>query len=139
MISLIPQNCTPYLAVFPDSVGARLSLADLCELQTQYPQRAMGQVVELLTNHVNRCPHCSTVERVCCGKTYCKRRLKAAAKTAKTAKQGRKGQGKGRMKARSGSRWASTHSSASSLDGGAGAGGAAGGARAAAGAAVESD
>ena len=36
MISLIPQNCTPYLAVFPDSVGARLSLADLCELQTQY-------------------------------------------------------------------------------------------------------
>jgi hypothetical protein len=74
MISLIPQNITPYLSVYPDSVGARLSLADLCELQTQYPQRAMSQVVQLFANHVARCPSCSAVRRVCCGGEYCSRK-----------------------------------------------------------------
>jgi hypothetical protein len=97
MISLIPQNITPYLSVYPDSVGARLSLADLCELQTQYPLRAMSQVVQLFANHVERCPLCSTVTRTCCGGDYCAKKGKVAPPRARRGGLGSKSASKSRL------------------------------------------
>ena len=79
LISLIPQNCAPYLSVFPDSTGARVSLADLCELQTSFPQRALEQVVRLLANHTTNCHQCSSVHRHCSSGAYCTRRRHVSA------------------------------------------------------------
>eukprot|EP00039_Didymoeca_costata_P023520 m.7375 g.7375 ORF g.7375 m.7375 type:complete len:1063 (+) comp3704_c0_seq2:262-3450(+) len=72
LVCLIPQNCAPYLSVFPDSVGARVSLTDLCELQTRQSQKSLETVVKLFRNHVGDCPHCSVVSRFCGAKNYCK-------------------------------------------------------------------
>jgi len=82
LISLIPQNCAPYLSVFPDSTGARVSLADLCELQTSFPQRALEQVVRLLANHTFNCHHCTKVERRCSAGGYCAFRRKGASRAS---------------------------------------------------------
>ena len=71
LISLIPPNCLPYVTIFPESHGARISVADLCELQTRHIQNAMEKLELLLRNHVMHCNHCRQVSRRCgCG-TYC--------------------------------------------------------------------
>eukprot|EP00041_Stephanoeca_diplocostata_P032581 m.1049202 g.1049202 ORF g.1049202 m.1049202 type:complete len:648 (+) comp24172_c0_seq75:270-2213(+) len=71
VLSLIPQDCIPYVSIFPGTQGARVSLADLCELQTRHIQLAMTHVEQLLRNHVSTCTHCVAVVRPCSADTSC--------------------------------------------------------------------
>ena len=69
------------MTIFPESRGARISLADLCELQTRHIQNAMEKLELLLQNHVMHCNHCRQVSRRCgCG-TYCVKLQLAAPRT----------------------------------------------------------
>lgn len=77
LIALLPQNCVPYLSVFPDSCGARVSLADLCELQTPHTQLAMEKTVILLREHIRDCTQCSNICRRCCASECCNRAVES--------------------------------------------------------------
>lgn len=85
VISLIPQDCIPYVSIFPGTQGARVSLADLCELQTRHIQLAMEHVEQLLRNHVTTCPHCVAVVRQCSADTSCTLRPTGATASSTTA------------------------------------------------------
>eukprot|EP00054_Salpingoeca_dolichothecata_P024188 m.164245 g.164245 ORF g.164245 m.164245 type:complete len:1300 (+) comp24937_c0_seq4:8-3907(+) len=71
LISLIPESATTYLALFPDTHGARISIADLCELQTRRPLQSLETLQHLFENHTTHCPHCKNVERYCGAGVLC--------------------------------------------------------------------
>ena len=77
-------RCRTLLRVLP----TRISLADLCELQTRHIQNAMKKLEFLLRNHVMHCNHCRQVSRRCrCG-TYCVKLQLAALRTPLAVRRG---------------------------------------------------
>ncbi|KJE94343.1 hypothetical protein CAOG_05001 [Capsaspora owczarzaki ATCC 30864] len=73
LLSLLPSRIVPLLLVYQDSVGARISLADLCELPTRQFAEIIHAYRQLFGHHVQYCKHCSQLKRECCAKELCTR------------------------------------------------------------------
>jgi len=72
MLALLPEAIFPYIAVFPGT-SARISLANLLELQTHRPEESLAAARRLLESHVEACPACNAVEKWCSARDCCTR------------------------------------------------------------------